>query len=81
MPMMYKELLKKHVGRKCDISQGHNYAGCEIVINDAGVHTILTVSDEYVVFSDIPCGEKPNSILRYCIYLIENTSLVTDIKP
>jgi len=78
--MMYRELLKKHVGKKCEINQGHNFVGCEIIIQEDGVHEILRVTDEYIVLSEPPCGDKVAPSRLYRIFLIDNTSLVTDMK-
>jgi len=79
--MMYKEILRKHIGAKCGINQGQNYAGCEITIQPDGVHEIVDVTDEYVMVSEPPYCTKATTPRLYRIYLIENTSLVTDMKP
>lgn len=79
--MMYKELLRKHVGRKCEISQGQNRCGCEIIIQDNGVHEIINVTDEYVMFSEPPLGNKSDTVIHYRYFLVENTSLLTDVRP
>jgi len=79
--MMYKEFLRKHIGKKCEINQGQNYAGCEITISSDGVHEIIAVTDEYVVLSEPIYEVKATSPRFYRVYLIENISLITDIKP
>jgi len=79
--MMYKEFLRKHIGKKCEINQGQNYAGCEITIQNDGSHEIIAITDEYVVLSEPLYEIKANTHRYYRVYLIENTSLITDIKP
>jgi len=41
----------------------------------------LDVTDEYVMVSEPPYNTKATTPRLYRIYLIENTSLVTDMKP